>query len=70
MNDQNADSNDDSARRRRKPCRPRRIDVNPPYDPAPADAVEQFRKLLAELIARRLFNGPDSTRPSGDHDNP
>ena len=70
MDDQNADSNDDSSRRNRQPRRPRRIDVNPPYDPAPADAVEQFRKLLADLIARRIFNDRDSTRPPDDDDRP
>lgn len=32
----------------------RRIDANPPY--GPMDAVEQFRKLLAELIARRVIS--------------
>jgi len=31
-----------------------RIDANPPY--RPMDAVEKFRKLLAELIARRVIS--------------
>lgn len=32
----------------------KRIDINPPYGSASADAVEQFRRLLAELIARKI----------------
>jgi len=30
------------------------IDMNPPYGSASADAVEHFRRLLAELIARKI----------------
>jgi hypothetical protein len=33
-----------------------RIDANPPYRSDFSDRVEQFRKLLAELIARRLLS--------------
>jgi hypothetical protein len=32
-----------------------RIDANPPYGPRSADAAERFRKLLADLIARRIL---------------
>jgi hypothetical protein len=33
----------------------RRIDANPPYLPQPADAAKRFRKLLADLIAKRIL---------------
>ncbi len=33
----------------------KRIDGNPPYGFASAHAVEQFRRLLAELIARKII---------------
>ena len=33
----------------------RRVDANPPYEPRPADAVERFRRLLADLIAKRIL---------------
>ena len=33
----------------------KRIDVNPPYGSESAHAVEQFRRLLAELIARKII---------------
>lgn len=33
----------------------RRIDANPRYEPRPADAVERFRRLLADLIAKRIL---------------
>jgi hypothetical protein len=45
--DQNIPPDDDAGRLRR-------IDANPPY--GPMDAVEQFRKLLAELIARSVIS--------------
>ncbi len=32
----------------------RRIDANPPYGPR-IDAVERFRRLLADLVARRIL---------------
>jgi len=40
-----------------------RIDADPPYRPDFSDRIVQFRKLLAELIARRLLSerqGPDN----------
>jgi len=33
----------------------KRNDANPHYGPAAADPIEQFRRLLAELIARKLI---------------
>jgi hypothetical protein len=33
----------------------RRVDANPPYEPRPADAVERFRRILADLIAKRIL---------------
>jgi hypothetical protein len=33
----------------------RRVDANPPYEPQPADAAERFRRLLADLIAKRIL---------------
>jgi hypothetical protein len=33
----------------------RRIDANPPYGPRIPDAVERFRRLLADLVAKRIL---------------
>lgn len=33
----------------------KRIDVNPPYGPASVDPIERFRRLLAELIAKKII---------------
>ncbi len=41
----------------------KRIDVNPPYGPASVDPIERFRRLLAEVIARKIIaerSGPPS----------
>lgn len=48
-------SNDDASRRNDDQDQAKRIDANPPYGPASGDAVARFRKLLAELIARRIL---------------
>ncbi|MFM7035442.1 MAG: hypothetical protein ACKOYJ_09745 [Planctomycetia bacterium] len=48
-------SNDGDSRRNDDQDRVERIDADPPYGPASADDVERFRKLLAELIARRIL---------------
>jgi len=43
----------------------KRIDVNPPYPPATANAVEHLRSLLASLIAKAITadrNKPPAAR--------
>jgi hypothetical protein len=62
-------SNSDFSRRSRKQRRLRHASVNPPCASLPTDAVVQFRKLLADLIARRIIadrnsqNSIDEVRP-------
>jgi len=41
-----------------------RIDIDPPYPAMPPRAIQNFQKLLAELIARRFLadrDGPSDT---------
>ena len=45
----------------------RRIDVNPPYEPRAADTVERFRRLLADLIAKRIL--AERRKPPGEGGN-
>jgi hypothetical protein len=47
-------SNNDPSRRSRKQRRLRQTSANPPCEPHPTNVVVQFRKLLADLIARRI----------------
>jgi hypothetical protein len=44
-----------------------RIDIDPPYSATPPRAIQNFQKLLAELIARRFL--ADCDGPSGAPDN-
>jgi hypothetical protein len=44
-----------------------RIDIDPPYSPTPPHAIQNFQKLLAELIARRFLADRDG--PLGTPDN-
>jgi hypothetical protein len=44
-----------------------RIDIDPPYSPTPPHAIQNFQKLLAELIARRFLADRDG--PPGTPDN-
>ena len=63
-------SNDDASRRHDDQDQENRIDANPPYGPTSADAVERFRKLLAELIARRIVaerRNPPAPGDGGRH---
>jgi hypothetical protein len=46
----------------------KRIDVDPPYPPATADAVEQLRSLLANLIARTITDDRNKPPAAGDID--
>lgn len=52
--DRNKQPHDQNTPQDDHPGRLRRIDANPPY--GPMDAVEQFRKLLAELIALKVIS--------------
>jgi len=52
--DHNSESDNDPLPRDNTSQQKKRIDMNPPYGSASADAVEHFRRLLAELIARKI----------------
>jgi hypothetical protein len=67
MNNYNHNPNGDSSRRTRKQ---RRIDVTPPYPPTQNDAVAQFRKLLAELIARWIIANRQPPPPPDNRQSP
>jgi hypothetical protein len=49
-----------------KPQGLERVDADPPYPPATANAVEQLRKLLASLIARAIADDCNKPPPAGD----
>ena len=68
--DQTNQSNDDASRRNDDQDHVERIDANPPYNPASADDVERFRKLLAELIARRILAERRRPPAPGDEGQP
>jgi len=53
-------SNNDSSRRSHKQRRLRQTSTNPPCEPHPTNVVVQFRKLLADLIARRIITDRDA----------
>ena len=53
--DHNSKSENDPLPRDNTSQPKKRIDVNPPYGSESAHAVEQFRRLLAELIARKII---------------
>jgi len=53
--DHNSKSANDSLPRDNTAQPKARIDVKSPYGSASADAVELFRRLLAELIARKII---------------
>ena len=53
--DHNSKSDNDPLPRDKTPQPKKRIDANPPYGPESTHAVEQFRRLLTELIARKLI---------------
>jgi hypothetical protein len=67
MNNYNHNSNGDSSRRARGQ---RRIDVTPPGPPTQSDAVALFRKLLAELIARRIIANRQPPPPPDNRQSP
>ena len=46
-----------------------RIDVDPPYPPATANAVEQLRSLLASLIAKAITADRNNPPTAGDAEN-
>lgn len=52
----NDSAHDDSCHRNGHARRKRTTVTNTPQNPASADAAEQFRRLLAELIARQIMN--------------
>jgi hypothetical protein len=52
---QNNNSDDVRHQQNGAPEPQKRIDANPPYGPAAANPIEQFRRLLAELTARKLI---------------
>jgi hypothetical protein len=52
---QNNKSDNVPHRRNGAPEPQKRIDANPPYGPEAANPIEQFRRMLAELIARKLI---------------
>jgi hypothetical protein len=52
--DRNKNPTDENAPQDDHSSHLQRLDGNPPY--RPTDAVERFRKLLAELIARRVIS--------------
>jgi hypothetical protein len=52
----NDSPHNDSCHRNGHAKRKRTIGANAPQNPASADAVEQFRRLLAELIAQQIMN--------------
>lgn len=56
---------------KRKRNRPRqRIDVDPPYPPQPAEALEHFRSLLARLIAKRIADNRRNPPPPAAAEEP
>lgn len=52
--DHNSKSDNDPLPRDNTAQPKKRIDMNPPYGSASADSIEHFRRLLAELIARKI----------------
>jgi hypothetical protein len=67
MNNHIHNPNGDSSRRTRDQ---RRIDVTPPGSPTQNDTVAQFRKLLAELIARRIIANRQPPAPPDNRQSP
>ncbi|MFM8634046.1 MAG: hypothetical protein ACKOEX_04420 [Planctomycetia bacterium] len=53
--DYNSKSDNDPLPRDNTSRPKKRIDVNPPYGPASVDPIERFRRLLAELIAKKII---------------
>jgi len=53
--DHNSKSDNDPLPRDKTAQTKNRIDVSPPYNSPPTHAVEHFRRLLAELIARKMI---------------
>jgi hypothetical protein len=53
--DHNSKSDNDPPPRNNTSQPKKRIDMNPPYGSESAHAVEQFRRLLAELMARKII---------------
>lgn len=53
--DHNSKSDNDPLPRENTSQPKKRIDANPPYSSASVDAVEHLRRLLAELIARKMI---------------
>jgi hypothetical protein len=46
----------------------KKMDANPPFGPAHEDAVRQFRRLLAELIAKQIVNERSKRTPPTNED--
>lgn len=61
-------SNDRHSGRNGKPQGLERVDADPPYPSATANAVEQLRKLLASLIARAITDDRNKPPPAGGVD--
>lgn len=53
--DHNSKSDNDPLPRDNTSQPKKHIDVNPPYGPASVDPIKKFRRLLAELIARKMI---------------
>ena len=60
----NSDDRDSS--RNGKPNGLERIDVDPPFPPATANATEQLRRLLSHLIAKAITADRNKPPAAGD----
>lgn len=58
--------NDRDSSRNGKPHGLERIDVDPPFPPATANAVEQLRRLLSHLIAKAITSDRNKPPAAGD----
>jgi len=68
MNEQNNMSDDGPTHRNGRHSQRKHDDVPSQPAPAPTDAVEQFRRLLAKMIARQIAAERNAPRPSGGED--
>jgi hypothetical protein len=67
MDDHNNSSKNGSSHRNGKLHRPKQANAAQENASAPADAVENFRRFLAEMIARQIAAERNAPRPpSGD----
>jgi hypothetical protein len=70
MMDTNEFPHDDSCPQNGHPRRKRPSGANTPHGPAPADAAERFRRLIAELIARQIVAERQKPPAPGGDDRP